>query len=131
MLNHNKKGITILEIFIIITIIVILIKMAEPQHGWNGGIRARNHREKDCFYNIRILTGAVESYNIESKNEEKMMKTINQDLLLGKYIKDKIICPETSKSYLSEGDLTVNGYIYCDYHGEPTQKLRKSKRFSN
>ena len=77
MLNHNKKGITILEIIIIVIIIAILVKMAEPQHGWNGGVRARNHREKECFNNIRILTGAVENYNFDSKTEENMMRTLN------------------------------------------------------
>ncbi len=74
-------------------------------------------RDKICYSNIRVLQGAVEMYNMDSKT---MMTTLDQATLReGHYIKDKdnLVCPETHKEYLGD-DLTGNGYIYCDYHGD-------------
>ena len=127
---HYKKGITLIEVIIIFVIIAILGKMAEPQHGWRGGIRGKRHREKKCFDNIKYLTSAVETYNIDIQNEESFMKSLNQKILLEKQlIYDNYKCSENGDDYFSYGDLTKDGYIYCDYHGEPTQKFRKSKNF--
>ncbi len=104
--------------------------MAEPQHGWRGGITGLRHREKKCFDNIKYLTSAVETYNIDIKNEENFMKSLNQKILLEKHIiYNNYKCSENGDDYFSYGDLTKDGYIYCNYHGEPTQKIRKSKNF--
>lgn len=74
-------------------------------------------RDKACYSNIRVLQGAVEMYNMDSKT---MMTTLDQTILKeGHYFRDKniLVCPETHKEYLGD-DLTGKGYIYCDYHGD-------------
>ncbi len=125
----NKKAFTFIEFIILIVILFLLISMATPQHGWKGGVKGRRNREKNCFINIRVLTGAVDFYNM-NVDEKSMMTSLNQEILFKqKYLKQIIIGTESECNYLTAGDLTNGGYIYCEYHGEPTQKLRKSKRF--
>lgn len=88
-------------------------------------------RRKTCFSNMRVLQGAVEMYNMDSY---KMMKTLDTDLLVkSKYLKEKPVFPEPDCLYLTEGDLTENGKIYCKHHGvvlnsEEERKLSQKEK---
>ena len=56
------------------------------------------------------------------------MSTLDQEILLSKkYISDIIEDrkPDKRCKYLSEGDLSTEGYIYCEYHGDLSQQHRK------
>ena len=78
----------------------------------------------------KIINEKINAYNIDIKNEENFMKSLNQKNLLEKHIiYNNYKCSENGDDYFSYGDLTKDGYIYCNYHGEPTQKIRKSKNF--
>ncbi len=70
-----------------------------------------------CFRNQRVLSGAIEMYNMDNK---EMIRDYNSDtlalLVKGKYIRDdwKEI---TECEFYSEGNLLSDGFIYCLNHG--------------
>ena len=74
--------------------------------------------QKECFSNIRVISGAIEMYNMDN---EVMMKELNEEnanlLIEGNYLRKM---PKGSKPlcrYRSSGDLTADGIVYCEYHG--------------
>ena len=73
-------------------------------------------RQKACFSNIRVLIGAVDMYNMDHKI--MMTKLDLNALIQEKYLKGTFSGPEKECEYLTEGDLTNNGYIYCKIHGD-------------
>ena len=93
---------------------------------------------KECFSDIRVISGAIEMYNMDNP---VMIKDLNNETLQTlrdlKYLKDQY--PHISSSddkrnkckYRTTGDLTGVGYIYCEYHGEadPLGKIKPSKEY--
>ncbi len=86
--------------------------------------------EKNCFSNQRVIAGAIEMYNMDSKEE---MKTLDLDSLVKKgYLKSK---PENKDGwgnvceYYVEGDLSkeIGNSIFCKTHGNPykTEETKK------
>lgn len=78
-------------------------------------------RAKACASNIRVLTGAVEMYNMDHL---EMMKKLDINKLINSspsgftYLKAEPSKPEPECKYVSEGDLSsVNGFIKCEKHG--------------
>lgn len=70
--------------------------------------------QKACFSNMRVLTGAVEMYNMD--NGVKMDKLDIDKLVQGRYLMSAPLKPDAKCSY--DGyDLANNGEIYCTYHG--------------
>ena len=115
---HINKGFTIWELMIVFAIIGILAAMAVPNRRPHRG----DYRKKACFSNMRVLQGALEMYNMDVNTMMREMNDENQKILMeGKYlkIKEPYVCPETYEKghYLSEGDLTEDGVMYCTYHG--------------
>lgn len=79
-------------------------------------------RGKACHANQRVLTGAVEMYNMDKGNT--MTRLVPADafdtaspLVTGMYLKSPINRPETKCEYMSYGDLTGPGILYCSQHG--------------
>ena len=119
---NKKKAFTLIELIIVIAIIAILAKMSQPMCIKRSRPSAR---QKACFSNLRVIQGAVEMYNMD--NSEFMTK-LDLDLLIkGKYLKELPSKPEESCSYISIGDLSKDGVIACEYHGDLEQKHIKSK----
>ena len=77
-------------------------------------------RRKACFYNLRVIAGAVEKYNMDNANKITELNDSTFELLIkGNYLKRKPEPPEPTKCfYTSEGDISTSGDIYCKYHGD-------------
>lgn len=76
-------------------------------------------RQKECFSNIRILTRATEMYNMSESTKITEINDSTYNILIEKkYLKAIPILPEKKCQYLSEGDISKDGYIYCKYHGD-------------
>ena len=74
-----------------------------------------NTRQKACFSNIRILQGAVEMYNMDSK---EMMSLLDEEILIkGNYLKGPTSHPTVECQYVGK-NLDVDGMVYCTYHGD-------------
>ena len=72
-------------------------------------------REKACFSNQRVLTGAVEMYNMDHST---MMSTLDIPTLVKEgYLKAAPSKPEPDCDYFSKGDLATDGCIFCKKHG--------------
>ena len=68
--NHiNKRGLTFIELLIIIGILGTLIALAIPSRKSCG---RSNARLKSCFSNQRVLAGAVEMYNMDVEEDNMM-----------------------------------------------------------
>ena len=113
-MKKNIKAFTLLELLIVIAIIGILAAMAQPTCIKKD---RRGARQKACYSNMRILMGAVEMYNMDVAT---MTSILDQDQLYkGKYIKQLMVCPETSKAATYSGTNLDDGSgeIICSYHG--------------
>ncbi len=74
-------------------------------------------RHKSCWSNIRVITGAVEMYNMDN---DTMMKELDIPLLVkNKYLYSAPSKVEKDCEYLSFGDLTEDGFVYCILHAVP------------
>lgn len=77
-----------------------------------------------CYANIRILTAAVEMYNMDHP-QQAISKLSDADgleggiLLKGKYLSAPIQKADPECAYESSGDLTTGGKIRCRKHGSP------------
>ena len=72
-------------------------------------------RDKACFSNQRVIQGAVEMYNMDSKVK---MDNLDINLLIkGKYLMQPTK-PESSCEYSNIGDLSDDGFVFCKYHGD-------------
>jgi len=80
-----------------------------------------NAKRQACFANQRVLTGAIEMYNMDNAT----MKTslIREDyqpggaLIKNGYLQNDLPLPEPGCEYFSSGDLTKDGRIECRIHG--------------
>lgn len=73
-------------------------------------------KQKACFANVRVLTGAVEMYNYGCS--DSYMKDLDIDKLTRTgYLKHSLDLPTKNCFYKNMGDLTNDGVIYCVIHG--------------
>ena len=73
--------------------------------------------KKSCFSNQRLLTGAVEIYNMDAGYDNQMHSLDIEALRKGKYLKYELKTIDHRCKYESEGDLMGDGYIKCRFHG--------------
>ena len=73
---------------------------------------------RECFSNIRKIIGAVEMYNMDYST---MMTDLDLPILFSKgYLKESLTLPDGQIcDYISLGDLTDEGTVYCVTHGSP------------
>lgn len=107
------KGFRLIELMIVVIIIGVLAAMAIPNFR-----KAREQaRDKACYANQRVITGAVEMFNMDH-TPDQMMTSLNLDQLLEqKYLNSKIYPPERNCRYSSQGNLAETGVVYCQLHG--------------
>ncbi len=111
-------GIGVVAFFALI-MVSILLAMATP----NFEMSRAEARRKSCFSNIRVLSGAIEMYNMD--NTSFISTDLNlKELVKGRYLKseknftDPDLLPEKSCEYHIRGDFTQDGLVYCKYHGD-------------
>lgn len=112
----NKKAFTLIELIIVGTILFLFTYNLPPAHVYRTG---DSERQKRCFTNIRIIQEAVAIYNLDVKEENIMKELDIEQLIKGGYLKEDFrkSKPEEACSYISEGDLSKNGVVACEYHG--------------
>lgn len=111
----------------ILAIGIIALTMA------NQNEEVKNERkeleDKLCFSNQIVLAGSVWMYNIDHDQEE-LMRDLGIYLLIreGYLESDPTTLPRSHQcSYLFQGDLSVDGYIYCPIYGNYELKQIKSR----
>ena len=119
---------TIIEsivLFIISYLLVANTNMGEVHRS------RRTSPQKACFANQRVLSSAIEMYNMD---HSEMINTYNQsirDLL----IKEKYLKPdfmhEVECEFVAEGDLTEKGFVYCVNHGGVDGKKEGKDEFAS
>lgn len=124
--KYNKKAFTLIELLIVIAIVIIIALCVKP----NAHPTRASAREKNCFSNLRVITGAVEMYNMDNYQKNQMRSLEMQTLVNEHYLKSIPTGPDISCEYFSDGDLSVasEGIIACKYHGDMEQKRFKTKR---
>lgn len=86
-----------------------------PGHGPGNPPSLGRDSKYACYSNIRVLTGAVEMYNMDHAT---MMSTLDTDTLVKEhYLKYPPKGPDPDCEYYSEGDLIEDGIIACKKHG--------------
>ncbi len=86
-----------------------------PGHGPGNPPPLGRDSKYACYSNIRVLTGAVEMYNMDHAT---MMSTLDTDTLVKEhYLKYPPKGPDPDCEYYSEGDLIEDGIIACKKHG--------------
>ena len=99
--------------FVILFVITFFVITGSPGKSWYG-----RDTEKDCFSNIRVITGLVEMYNMDNKEPMDEINDENIKILKEKkYLKYNIKLPDNKCRYYAKGKLSENGVICCDYHG--------------
>ena len=84
-------------------------------------------REKSCFSNMRIITGAVEMYDMD---HSEMMDRLNLELLQKEgYLKNSVHKPELDCDYYrKEGNSKGDVVICCKRHGNIVENEEKIKK---
>ncbi len=86
--------------------------------------------KRKCFANQRYLLGVVENYNMDAQsNNYETIKSLDSEaivrLLEKRYLKENPNKNYKDCEYLSKGDLTNNGFIYCKKHGDISQRVKE------
>ena len=89
---------------------------------------------KTCFANQKILLGAIEMYNMDVPNDQKI-KTLDNEAIINKLVEKNYLNKKNfNKSkedcvFLSKGDLTKDGFVFCKKHGNDKDKKEKTFDF--
>ena len=110
MEKKKKSYISIFFTAIIMYVINFIIFQPPIRRGGHGSSRV-----KACYANIRLIQGAVEMYNMDSR---EMMTELDMKLLIdGHYLKNEPRKPDEDCNYYSNEDLTKTGEVCCNLHG--------------
>ncbi|MFZ2961008.1 MAG: hypothetical protein WA705_29360 [Candidatus Ozemobacteraceae bacterium] len=115
------------EIFIVLCIISILAAISIPNFR-----KAREQaRDKACYANQRVLLGAIEMYNMDhTPPMTGLGPNTESELRAGGFLKSHLTKPESNCEYLTRGDLTAGGQIYCRRHGAIEDQYDEVRRDS-
>ena len=104
------------DVFIFFIIFLVFFYMVTPNYP-----KARSSLfKKSCFNELRFLSGAIEMYNMDNKQQMTVLNDENIKILIEKqYLKEYPRSVTPKCKYVSAGDLASDsGVIYCEAHGD-------------
>lgn len=112
---RNKKGFTLMEILVVVTIIGILAAIAVPSY-----IHAVEQGRRDaCATNVKILFSQVERYNLTTGDKVPTNVDLVQFLRGKGYLTgEELKCPFSTEEQTPKYCLKYNGieaYVYCTH----------------
>jgi prepilin-type N-terminal cleavage/methylation domain-containing protein len=93
MLKLERKGVTLIELLIVVLILAALSAIAVPRISQS----ATNAKSKACLTNLDILNSSIELYNAENSEYPTDLTTVTNDT--GLFPDGPPICPITELSY--------------------------------
>ncbi|MBC7328738.1 prepilin-type N-terminal cleavage/methylation domain-containing protein [bacterium] len=113
-MRTRVKGLTLIEVMVVILIISVLLVIAFP----NWMTVRENARLRACAANMKKIETALEQYAIDHRlSGYDPLPNVDQ-LFLDGYFKTLPICP-SGGNYTIEGNIT-SYEIKCDEHGKLT-----------
>lgn len=114
-IDKKRRGIVI-ELIIVYAVLNGMVSLIlDKMHVYKA---KHSPIERACFNNIRVITAAVENYNMDVSVAD-MMKELNIDKLINKGYLKAITLPKSTCKYENTTDLTEYGLVYCVTHGSP------------
>ncbi len=102
IVQSKKRGFTLLEIMIIVSIIGLLAAISIPNF-----IKARSISERNvCINNLRQVSAAIQQYALEMKKSPS--SAVNLDDLVP-YLKGPVVCPSGGKTLIDSYSVTIVG----------------------
>lgn len=112
MEKTRKKGLTVVEILVVIVMIGILLVIAIP----NFMAARSNSQLRACAENMKAIESAVEQYAIHNHLPGEQSAPTVEELYLAGYFRSMPQCPSNG-NYKIEGN--INSYVIeCDIHGK-------------
>lgn len=108
---------------------VVVCFVLVPQMG-AASERTPTVRIKACCANLRVISGAIEMYNMDNDNK---MTDVDLTILSSPeagYLKGIPKCPDGGQ-YLPQGDMTTDGVPKCTIHGtvvEATEFINRQRK---
>jgi prepilin-type N-terminal cleavage/methylation domain-containing protein len=106
----SRKGFSLMELLVVITIIGILLMIAVP----NWWKIQEDVRKKACIAQMRTIYGAAQLYLMENPGSENA--TVEK-LLETRHLKDRPICPKAKRN--EQGEPVDASYKIVDVFGKP------------
>ncbi len=108
MTTSKRKGVTLIELLIVVLILAALSAIAVPRISQS----ATNAKAKACLTNIDILNSAIELYNAENGAYPTDLTTVTSDTSLFPDLAPE--CPVTEADYTAA---LVNNRVDITGHG--------------
>ncbi len=118
--EFDKRPLRVIIEAIICLIVISFLSFLAANNNYVYKNREDSNKRR-CFSNIRMISGAVEMYNMDVS---EMMVSLDLDILTKNgYLRKKAIDGLKCK-FKTTGDLTKDGFVYCEYHGDPSGEIK-------
>ena len=110
MFRFNKKGVTLIELLIVVLILAALSAIAIPRISQS----ATNAKQKACHTNLDVINSSIELFNADTGGYPADLTVVSGDI---SYFPDGVpVCPVTAAAY---PDTLVNNRVDPALHVHP------------
>ncbi len=106
----NKKGFTLLEVLLVVTLLGIILAITIP----NVAKGSEKANAELCKSSIIVITAAIEQHDLIERDKLQEEGFI-QELVTKEYLKHELECPSGGTYEYSDGNVT------CDKHGSQSE----------